>query len=215
MERTLTRPDLGRRLLQWRLAAGRIAAMQWLLAALYLLALGAGGLALQWRQQLATAAVQQDALREQISLLRQAATRRSAAAAAPPTAEATPASPPLGASGTTMPGHLAQFQAVLAEHEALEPSIETLFALAKSNGLVLRLADYQYSRDSASGIYQCQISLPVQGDYASIWTFALEVLQALPFAALQDISFRRNAIAEPTPQALLRVTLYLNQLNTP
>ncbi|WMJ70176.1 hypothetical protein [Stenotrophomonas sp. 24(2023)] len=199
MEHALTRAEASRWLLQAWLAARRVTPTRWLLAALCLLALGAGGLALQAHRQLGAASAQQEALRQQIRRLDAPVGRHSGASATP-----------VGGAG-----HLARFQAVLSEHEVLGPSIETLFALADAHGLELRAADYQYHHDSASGIYQCQISLPVKGDYASIWAFVLDVLQSLPFAALQDISFRRTTITDPAPQALLRVTLYMNRPDTP
>ncbi|KAF1016127.1 MAG: hypothetical protein GAK31_01611 [Stenotrophomonas maltophilia] len=206
MERAVMRPAAGRaprqaHLLQAWLWLRRMAPAQWLLLVLCLLALGSGILALQWRQQLAATTAQQDGLQLRI---RQLDLRMRAH---PPAAAL--------ANASAAPGHMARFQAVLSEREVLGPSLETLFALADANGLQLQQADYQYSRDSASGIYQCQIPLPMKGDYASIWAFVVDVLQSLPFAALQDISFRRNSIADATPQAQLRMTLYMHRLDTP
>ena len=54
-----------------------------------------------------------------------------------------------------------------------------------------------------------QIVLPVKGGYQPLWQFAMQGLRDMPFASLDEVSFRRDAIAEPVVEARLRFTLYL------
>jgi len=52
--------------------------------------------------------------------------------------------------------------------------------------------------------------LPLNGSYPAVWQFTLQVLAAIPFASLDEISFKREAIVETTADVKLRFTLYLN-----
>ena len=54
------------------------------------------------------------------------------------------------------------------------------------------------------------MSLPLKGSYAAVWQFALQALRAMPFASLDELSFRREQIADPTLEARVRLTLYLS-----
>jgi hypothetical protein len=60
-------------------------------------------------------------------------------------------------------------------------------------------------------VHTYQLNLPVKGSYAAIWQFALSALRAIPFASLDDISFRRDSIGDATVEARLRFTLYLSE----
>lgn len=104
---------------------------------------------------------------------------------------------------------LARFYAALGPRAAADEQVRTLFALAASNGLVLRQGEYRTAYDRNARATAYQVDLPVQGSYGAVWRFALGALQAMPFAALDDIRFRRNAIGDPAVEARVRLTLYL------
>ncbi len=87
--------------------------------------------------------------------------------------------------------------------------VKLLFDLARQNGLTLKQGEYQYGYDAAARVATCQIVLPLKGRYDAIWHFVLEVLKTLPFAALQDINFKRDAIGDEAVTAQVRFTLYL------
>lgn len=105
--------------------------------------------------------------------------------------------------------NLAQFYAALGERRYAEQEVRTLFALAAKNGLTLNSGEYKEVLDKASRVTSYQVVLPVKGGYNAIWQFCLQVLAALPFAALDDISFKRELIAEAAPEARLSFTFYL------
>ena len=113
---------------------------------------------------------------------------------------------PQAASGQQ---NLAQFYAVLGASRHTEQQLRTLFTLAAKAGLTLNQGEYKFGYDKASRIATYEVVLPVKGSYASIWQFVLQALRALPFAALDEISFRRDTIADAEPAAQLRLTLYL------
>lgn len=105
--------------------------------------------------------------------------------------------------------NLAQFYAALGERRYAEQEVKMLFALAAKNGLILKSGEYKEVQDKASRVTSYQVVLPVKGSYGAIWQFSLQVLAALPFAALDDISFKRELIAEAAPEARLSLTFYL------
>lgn len=105
--------------------------------------------------------------------------------------------------------NLAAFYGVLGERRYAEQQVKLLFDLAAKGGLNLAQGEYKFGYDKASRVSTYQIMLPVKGQYQAIWRFALEALRALPFAALDDVSFRRDSIADATVEARVRLTLYL------
>lgn len=125
----------------------------------------------------------------------QAAGKRQAAAPAP-----APAAPV---------DNLAAFYGALGEQRYAEQQVKTLFGLAAKSGLSLRQGDYKAGYDRNAGVRTYQVNLPVKGSYAAIWQFAMAALRAIPFASLDDISFRRDAIGDPAVEARLRLTFYL------
>jgi hypothetical protein len=107
--------------------------------------------------------------------------------------------------------HLSLFHGALGERRHTEQQVRTLFALAGKSGLVLRQGEYKAAYDRNARLHTYQVSLPVKGSYGAIWQFALGALRAIPFASLDEISFRRDAIGEAQVEARLRLTLYLGE----
>ena len=105
--------------------------------------------------------------------------------------------------------NLQSYYEVLGEKRYAEQQVKVLFDLAAKTGLSLNQGEYKFGYDKASRVSTYQISLPVKGPYQSIWQFSLLALRAMPFAALDEVSFRRDAIADPTVEARVRFTLYL------
>lgn len=123
--------------------------------------------------------------------------------AALPAPVATPSLPQAGNE------NLARFYSSLGERRYAEQQVKTLFGLASSTGLLLRSGEYKTGYDKNARVYTYQISLPVKGSYPAIWKFAMEALRAIPFASLDEISFRRDIISDPAVEARLRLTMYL------
>ena len=142
--------------------------------------------------------------REQLEAERERA--RRAAALPPPSVASVPAATG-GASGGGE--NLARFQAALGTQRDVEAGVKTLFRLAAKSGLVLRQGEYKRGYDRHAKLHTYQVNLPVNGSYAQVWQFAFLALRALPFASLDDVSFKRDAIGETAVEARLRLTLYL------
>jgi hypothetical protein len=124
-----------------------------------------------------------------------------AVAAVVPTSPVSPAAPP--------PDNLDAFYAALGPRRYAEQQVRTLFTLAAKNGLSLSQGEYKTGYDRNARLSTYQVNLPVKGSYGAIWQFALGALRAIPFASLDDISFRREGIGDPVVEARLRLTLYL------
>ena len=128
-------------------------------------------------------------------------------AALPPPAPAVAALPP----PATDDYHLALFEAALGERRHAEQGVKTLFKLAGQAGLTLRQGEYKAAYDRNARLHTYQVTLPVKGSYGAIWQFALGALRAIPFAALDEISFKRDAIGEANVEVRLRLTFYLTE----
>ncbi|WP_323143994.1 hypothetical protein [Massilia phyllosphaerae] len=105
--------------------------------------------------------------------------------------------------------NLDAFYGALGQRRYAEQQLKTLFGLAAKSGLVLNQGEYKSTRDRNARVNTYQVNLPVKGSYAAIWQFSLAALRAIPYASLDDISFRRDNIGDPTVEARLRFTLYL------
>lgn len=101
------------------------------------------------------------------------------------------------------------FRSRLAGKESLPGIVRTLFAQARQAGLVLQKMDYRLQRPAGSDYAIYELSAPIQGSYAQIYQFAQGVLSALPAAALEDISFRRDRAGSASIQAKLHFAIYL------
>jgi hypothetical protein len=120
---------------------------------------------------------------------------------------ATPIAP---AAQNTPPDNLAAFYGTLGERNAAAQQLKILFALAARSGLTLVQGEYKSGYERNARVHTYQVNLPVKGSYAAIWHFAFGALRAIPFAALDDIGFRRDSIGDAQVEARLRLTLYLS-----
>ena len=149
--------------------------------------------------------LQLDAEREALLAARAARPAASAPAAAP-------AAPSAPASTAPSADNLDAFYAALGPRRYAEQQVKTLFTLAAKSGLSLSQGEYKTGYDRNARVSTYQVNLPVKGSYGAIWQFALGALRAIPFASLDDISFRRDAIGDPAVEARLRLTLYLKDV---
>lgn len=114
------------------------------------------------------------------------------------------------APAATASDNLALFYGVLGQPRYAEQQVRLLFDLAAKNGLVLAQGEYKSSYDKASRVSTYQVTLPLKGSYQAVWHFALQALRAVPFASLDELSFRREQVADARLEARLRLTFYLS-----
>lgn len=101
----------------------------------------------------------------------------------------------------------------LGEKRYVEQQIKTLFAIAEKSGISLNQAEYKFAYDKSSDIHTYHVTLPVKGQYEAIQTFCKKTLLAVPFASLDDLNFKRDAIDDNSLEAKLRFTFYLADQN--
>ena len=106
--------------------------------------------------------------------------------------------------------NLALFYATLGEKRYAEQQVRTLFGLAAKSGLTLSQGEYKSAYERNARLHTYQVTLPVKGSYAAIWQFGMLSLRAIPFASLDEISFKRENIGEAGVEARLRMTFYLS-----
>ena len=70
-------------------------------------------------------------------------------------------------------------------------------------------ADYKFGADRNGRYRTYQIVLPVKGSYSAIRQFCEQTLLAIPFASLDEMNFKRDAIGSSTLEAKLHFTVYL------
>lgn len=180
---------VGQYLLHTRLTLARVGAVNFLAAVFCV----AGATCWLWSlpQQKATGRVEQALLEKQKLALRQA----------PLTPKAAPVLP--------AQANLAAFYAALGTRQAAVTQVRKLFDLAREAGISLDKGEYKSAYNANSGSYSYQVLLPVTGSYSAIRLFCEKVLVAIPFASLDEIGFKREAVAAGALQAKLRFTFHL------
>ncbi len=97
-----------------------------------------------------------------------------------------------------------------AEADAAK-QVATIFTVAYDDGMDLDKVEYVLSRDRAANLSRYQMILPLHGTYTDIRYFVIDVLNALPTAAVNELSFRRDDSHKADVDARLRITLYLKR----
>lgn len=123
---------------------------------------------------------------------------------------ALPAAPAPSAMPADINENLTAFYGGLGDRRHAEQQVKVLFGLAAKSGLALPRGDYTAGYDSDARIYTYQLNLPVKGNYQAVSQFALLSLGAIPFASLDNISFKRESVGDANLEARLHLTLYLS-----
>ena len=122
----------------------------------------------------------------------------------------TPAAAALKLAPQTADQNLALFYATLGEQRYVEQQVKTLFALAGKANLSLSQGEYKSAFDRNARLHTYQVTLPVKGTYGQVWSFGLMALRAIPYASLDELSFKRENIGDAQLEARMRLTLYLS-----
>ena len=105
---------------------------------------------------------------------------------------------------------LAAFYTALGEKQYAEQQLKTLFDIAQKNGMRLGSANYRFAADPHGRFSTWQIVLPVKATYPQARQFIEQFLLAIPFASLDDLRFKRDAIGSPMLEVRLQFSLYLS-----
>lgn len=108
----------------------------------------------------------------------------------------------------TPAAQLTKFYAYFPNVQSIPEWLDRLYAIAIGESVVLAQGEYRLIRDADGKMLRYQITLPVKGSYLQIRSFVVNVLNDLPIAALDDISFRREAIGRAQLEARIKLTLF-------
>lgn len=90
--------------------------------------------------------------------------------------------------------------------------IKSIYSAARAESLVLAQGEYKYSPAKAGGMGIYQVNFPVRGSYTQIRKFIIKVLNSVPSAALEEVSFRREEVGKADLEAKIRFSIYLSVL---
>ena len=124
-------------------------------------------------------------------------------------ARSSPPPKPVVTAPALAAARLAVFYDALGDAAHSEQIVAQLFDAADATGVSLDKAEYKPARDTAGRFETYTIILPVKGDYARLRRFSEKVLLAVPYAALDDMRFRRSSASDPAVEANLRFTVFL------
>jgi hypothetical protein len=86
--------------------------------------------------------------------------------------------------------------------------LDKLYSAASRRSVVLGQGEYRLVREPGR-LARYQITLPVQASYPRLRGFIEDVLEGVPAAALESVSFKRETISTDTVDAQIRFVLYL------
>jgi Tfp pilus assembly protein PilO len=111
--------------------------------------------------------------------------------------------------GNDQESRLAAFYRFFPAMAAAPDWLEKIYAAAARQSISLEQGEYKLlgSRGDRLAVYQ--INLPIKGSDLQIRNFVAEVLNEVPVAALEDVSFQRQGIGSPAVEAKVRLMLYL------
>jgi len=105
---------------------------------------------------------------------------------------------------------LEHFYRLLPARSSAPDWLRVIFSAARAQSLSLGLGDYKLKIEKNGRLVSYEIGLPVRGTYLQMRQFIAEVLDQIPAAALDEFIIRREAISDPTLEATIRFTLFLN-----
>ena len=93
---------------------------------------------------------------------------------------------------------------------SLSEWLNKLYAAAAAQQLLLEQGEYRITPSKNGKLARYQITLPVKGNYLQIRQFVAQALNDVPIAALDEISFKREAIGATEVEARIKLTLFLS-----
>lgn len=106
---------------------------------------------------------------------------------------------------------LKAFYGMLPPEQAVVALTDKIFTIALQNNIEPDKGVYLLKREPSTRLSRYEISLPVSGKYIDIRLYIAQVLNALPTAALDAISFNRPAGDEGRVNAQLHFTIYMGR----
>lgn len=118
-----------------------------------------------------------------------------------------------GAASASASGRsqLSNFYAFFPLTENVPELLGRVHRAAMQNQLLLRKGEYKLSREVDFHLARYEVTLPVTGDYGRVRGFVNDVLQAVPSAALDELTLKREAVDQSELEARVRFSLFLGE----
>ena len=136
--------------------------------------------------------------------------QRQAALARQLTAAAHAAAVPRAPVVTETDG-VAAFNAYLPPHDTIPDQLKELVLVAQQSGIALAKAEYKPEQDDKAGFLRYRVTLPIKAEFASVQSFLIDALQALPTLTLESVTFKRDQIASGEVEARIQFMLLVQR----
>lgn len=111
----------------------------------------------------------------------------------------------------TQRSQLANFYAFFPATAAVPELLGKIQRAAQRNDLMLAKGEYKLTQERDFHLSSYQITLPVMGGYGQVRGFVNDVLDAVPAAALEELTLKREAVHDDALEARVRFTLFLGR----
>ena len=109
----------------------------------------------------------------------------------------------------TQRSQLSNFYAFFPVIESIPDLLGKVQRAARDNGLRLEKGEYRLSQERGFALARYQVTFPMRGTYPQVRGFVNDVLDALPAAALEDLTLNRESADDPMLEARVRFALFL------
>ena len=88
-------------------------------------------------------------------------------------------------------------------------AVEGIHRAAATHQVRLATGEYRLARDSSPQLQRYQVTLPARATYPQVRSWIAELMNEVPYAALDELSFRRDDASSDAVEVRLRMTLFL------
>jgi len=105
--------------------------------------------------------------------------------------------------------NLTSFYKSFPPEQSAVKELGKVYQSANSESLLLTQGEYKFTREKEGHLESYQIIMPVRGSYIQIRKFIAKVMNSVPTAALDGISFRREAIGGTDLEAKIQFSIFV------
>jgi hypothetical protein len=111
------------------------------------------------------------------------------------------------AAPASLEQRLHAFYKMLAAEESTGELLQSIDALGRKHGLVLRLGNYRFSREAGARFGRYELTYTAQAPYFQARLFMRDVLRELPMVSLDDVSIQRAQTTAGTTEITVRFSM--------
>lgn len=117
----------------------------------------------------------------------------------------------VGAEGGSVEERLQGFYDLLASEQSIGELLESIDAVARRNGVVLRQGSYRFSWEAGSRSGRYEVTYTGQAPYYQVRIFLHEVLRELPMLSLDEVGFQRQQTTAGAAELTARFSLLVRR----